>query len=55
VSAVTNDAAERADQLFNEAQAKSDAGDEQAALSLYLESLALDRDQPATLYNVGLI
>jgi hypothetical protein len=46
---------ERADELFEAAQAKSDAGDEQAALALYLESLALDRDQPSALYNVGLI
>src|SRR5689334_21484893 len=46
---------ERADELFAAAQAKSEAGDEHAALSMYLESLALDRDQPAALYNVGLI
>ena len=46
---------QRADELFNEAQTKSDAGDEQAALSLYLESLALDHNQPPALYNVGLI
>jgi tetratricopeptide (TPR) repeat protein len=44
-----------ADELFGAAQAKDAAGDEQAALSLYLESLALDRDQPAALYNIGLI
>ena len=49
----TND--ERADQLFKEANAKSDAGDEHAALTLYLESLALNRQQPSALYNVGLI
>jgi hypothetical protein len=46
---------ERADELFTAANAKSDAGDEQAALALYLESLALDRKQPSALYNVGLI
>lgn len=45
----------RADELFAAAKLKSDAGDEQAALSLYLESLALDRNQPSALYNVGLI
>jgi hypothetical protein len=38
------DPAERASELFDAAKAKSDAGDEQAALSLYLESLALDRE-----------
>src|SRR6187399_3153806 len=46
---------ERADELFDAAKAKSDAGDDQAALALYLESLALDRKQPSALYNVGLI
>jgi len=46
---------ERADEIFSAAKAKSDAGDEQAALALYLESLALDRRQPSALYNVGLI
>jgi hypothetical protein len=46
---------ERADELFSAAKAKSDAGDERAALALYLESLALDRNQPSALYNVGLI
>jgi hypothetical protein len=46
---------ERADELFDLAKMKSDAGDEQAALALYLESLALDRDRPGALYNVGLI
>jgi hypothetical protein len=45
----------RANELFSAAQAKSAEGDEQTALSLYLESLAVDRDQPAALYNVGLI
>jgi tetratricopeptide (TPR) repeat protein len=45
----------RADDLFEAAKAKSDAGDEQAALSLYLESIALNREQPSALYNVGLI
>jgi tetratricopeptide (TPR) repeat protein len=46
---------QRAKDLFESAKAKSDAGDEQAALALYLESLALDRNQPLALYNVGLI
>jgi len=46
---------QRADDLFEAAKAKSDEGDDDAALSLYLESLALDRDQPSALYNVGLI
>jgi hypothetical protein len=46
---------ERADELFSAANAKSDAGDEQAALALYLESLALHRKQPSAFYNVGLI
>jgi tetratricopeptide (TPR) repeat protein len=46
---------ERADELFEAARAKSEAGDEQAALALYLESLALDRQQPSALYNIGLI
>lgn len=47
--------ADRADELFDEAKAKSDAGDEQGALASYLESLALNRNQPSALYNVGLI
>ncbi len=55
MSRTSEEAAQRADELFDLARAKSEAGDEQAALALYLESLALDRDQPATLYNVGLI
>jgi hypothetical protein len=49
------DSKQRAGELFDAARAKSDAGDDAAALSLYLESLALDREQPAALYNVGLI
>jgi tetratricopeptide (TPR) repeat protein len=52
---MANHATERAAELFDAAQAKSGEGDEQAALSLYLKSLALDREQPAALYNVGLI
>jgi hypothetical protein len=44
----------KAEQLFESALDKSEAGDKQAALTLYLESLALDPKQPA-LYNVGLI
>jgi tetratricopeptide (TPR) repeat protein len=35
--------------------ARSDAGDDDAALALYLEALALDRARPHTLYNIGLI
>jgi tetratricopeptide (TPR) repeat protein len=46
---------ERADELFELAKAKREAGDEHGALTLYLESLALNRDQPIALYNVGLI
>ncbi len=49
-----NDAKTRARQLYVEALEKEDA-EEDAALSLYLESLALHRDQPDALYNVGLI
>ena len=44
-----------ANDLFKAAIAKSESGDDQAALALYLESLALDREQPSALYNVGLI
>lgn len=49
------DVLKRADALFEEAQARSEAGDDDAALGLYLESLALDRHNPPALYNVGLI
>jgi hypothetical protein len=52
---MANTPVERAAELFDAAKAKDDAGDEQAALALYLESLALDRRQPDALYNVGLI
>jgi len=52
---MADDAESRADELFAAANAKSDAGDEQAALALYLESIALDHNQPSALYNVGLI
>ena len=52
---MTNESTVRADTLFDEAKARSDAGDEQGALALYLESLALNRQQPSALYNVGLI
>lgn len=52
---MTNETADRAGELFDEAKARSDAGDEQGALALYLESLALNRRQPSALYNVGLI
>jgi tetratricopeptide (TPR) repeat protein len=44
-----------AEELFAQGMDKSAAGDEQGALALYLESLALKRDQPVALYNVGLI
>ncbi len=49
------DAQARADALHDQAMARSDEGDEDAALSLYLEALALDHARPNTLYNVGLI
>lgn len=49
------DARSRADALHADAMAKSAAGDEDAALGLYLEALALDRARPHTFYNVGLI
>jgi tetratricopeptide (TPR) repeat protein len=52
---MTNESADRAEKLFDEAKARSDAGDEQGALALYLESLALNRQQASALYNVGLI
>lgn len=45
----------RADALHEEGMAKSEAGDDDAALALYLEALALDRARPHTLYNIGLI
>jgi hypothetical protein len=44
-----------AEELYEQGRVKSQAGDEQGALGLYLESLALKRDQPVALYNVGLI
>jgi hypothetical protein len=46
---MTKSTHERADELFELAKAKSDAGDEQAALALHLECLALNRDQPTAL------
>jgi tetratricopeptide (TPR) repeat protein len=49
------DAARRAEALHDLGMQKSDAGDQDAALALYLEALALDRARPNTLYNVGLI
>jgi tetratricopeptide (TPR) repeat protein len=52
---MTKESADRAGELFDQAKARSDAGDEQGALALYLESLALNRQQPSALYNVGLI
>jgi len=48
------DASQRADALHEEGMKKSDAGDEDGALALYLEALALDHNRPNTLYNVGL-
>lgn len=45
----------RARELFDAAREKSGTDGDDAALSLYLESLALDRRQPSALYNVGLI
>lgn len=52
---MTKSPSERASGLFDAARVKSEAGDDQGALALYLESLAIDRKQPAALYNVGLI
>jgi tetratricopeptide (TPR) repeat protein len=49
------DAQRRAEELHEEAVKKSDAGEDDAALALYLEALALDRARPVTLYNAGLI
>jgi hypothetical protein len=49
------DAQKRAEELHDQGVAKSDAGDNDAALALYLEALALDRARPETLYNAGLI
>ena len=50
-----NFAKNRADRLHQKAQAESEAGNVDAALSLYEKCLTLDPDRPATLYNVGLI
>jgi tetratricopeptide (TPR) repeat protein len=50
-----SDAASRAQELHDQAAARSAAGESDAALALYLEALALDRARPVTLYNVGLI
>ena len=49
------DAQKRAEELHDLGVEKSDAGDDDAALALYLEALALDRARPETLYNAGLI
>ena len=42
------------DEVFDEAQALSDAGDNDGALAKYLEALELDFNSPAVLYNIGL-
>jgi tetratricopeptide (TPR) repeat protein len=49
------EAIERADALEDAGSQKKDAGDEAGALAAYLEALALHRERPTTLYNVGLI
>ena len=42
------------DAVFDEAQALSDAGDQDGALAKYLEALELDFNHPVVLYNIGL-
>jgi hypothetical protein len=51
----SKEATERADALEDEGSRKKDEGDEAGALASYLEALALHRERPTTLYNVGLI
>ncbi|HEX4997290.1 MAG TPA: tetratricopeptide repeat protein [Terriglobia bacterium] len=45
----------RATQLHRQAQARSEEGNNDAALALYAECLALDPNRSTSLYNVGLI
>jgi tetratricopeptide (TPR) repeat protein len=49
------DAVERANALEDEGNRKNEEGDSAGALAAYLEALALDRQRPSTLYNVGLV
>ncbi len=51
---MSEDSASRAQALHDQGLAKSEAGDLDGALALYLEALALDRSRPDTLYNVAL-
>ncbi len=51
----SKEAVERADALEDAGNRKREEGDEAGALSAYLEALALHRDRPSTLYNVGLV
>ena len=51
----SREAIERADALEDAGNLKKQQGDEAGALAAYLEALALHRERPATLYNVGLI
>jgi hypothetical protein len=45
----------RANALHTQGQARSDAGDDEAALALYHRALQLEPERPETLYNIGLI
>ncbi len=45
----------RAERLHAEAQLRSDQGDDDAALAIYAQALALDPERPQSLFNVGLI
>lgn len=45
----------RADALHEQGIARSDAGDDDAALALYHRALELESARPVTLYNIGLI
>jgi TPR repeat len=47
-------AEKNSDQLFDEAQALSDAGDNDGALAKYLEALELEPDDAVVHYNLGL-
>lgn len=51
----SKEAIERADALEDAGNRKRKEGDEAGALAAYLEALALHRERPATLYNVGLV
>lgn len=42
------------DEVFDEAQALSENGDQDGALAKYLEALELDFNNPVVLYNIGL-